>query len=99
VSVLLHDSGVSFKQFKQSYAAHTITYYNLVIPTVAAFNGTINLSQLPRRGPRLDPIRQSSSSTIDSRVRPRTRLPLGVLGTRWEGGAAEELVLGHFAER
>jgi hypothetical protein len=33
VSVLLHDSGVSFKQFNQFNAAYTITYYNLVIPT------------------------------------------------------------------
>jgi hypothetical protein len=36
VSILLHDSGVSFKQFNQFNAAHTIPHYNLVIPTESA---------------------------------------------------------------
>jgi len=33
VSVLLHDLGVSSEQFNQFNASHSITYYNLVIPT------------------------------------------------------------------
>jgi hypothetical protein len=33
-SILLHDLGVSFKQFNRFNASHSITYYNLVIPTI-----------------------------------------------------------------
>lgn len=66
---------------------------------VAALNGSIKLSQAPRPGPRIDPMRQPGSSTINSRVGPRTSLPSGVLGRCWEGGAGEELVLALFAER
>jgi hypothetical protein len=65
----------------------------------AALNGTLNLSWLPRPGPRIDPTRQLSSSTIDSRVGPRTALSSGALKRRWEGGAAEESVLALFMER
>jgi hypothetical protein len=67
----------------------------------AALNSTLNLSQLPRPrpGPRIDPTRQPGSSTIDSRVGPRTALSLGALKRRWEGGVAEESVLALFMER
>jgi hypothetical protein len=66
---------------------------------VAALNGSIQLRRLPRSGPCIDPTRQPSSSTINSRVGPRAPLPSGVLGRRWEGGTAEELVLALFTER
>jgi hypothetical protein len=66
---------------------------------VAALNGTLNLSRLPRPGPRIDPTCQPGSSTINSRVGPRITLPLGDLGRHWEGGVAEESVLALFKER
>jgi hypothetical protein len=66
---------------------------------VAALNGTLNLSRLPRPRPRIDPTCQPSSSTINSRVGPRTTLSSGGLGRRWEGGVVEESVLALFKER
>jgi hypothetical protein len=66
---------------------------------VAALNGSIQLRRLPRSGPRIDPARQLSSSTINSRVGPRAPLPSRVLDRRWEGGTAEESVLALFAKR
>ena len=70
---------------------------------VAAINGTLNLSRLPRvmprQGPTINPTLQRSSSTINSRVGSRTPLSSGLLGRRWEGGVAEKSVLALFAER
>jgi hypothetical protein len=66
---------------------------------VAALNGSIQLCRLPRSGPHIDPARQLSSSTLNSRVGPRAPLPSGVLGRRWEGGTAEASVLALFVER
>jgi hypothetical protein len=64
---------------------------------VAALNGTLNLSRLPRatprQGPAINPARQRSSSTINSRVGS------GLLERRWEGGVVEISVLALFAER
>ena len=46
MSVLLHDSGVSFKQFDQFNAAHSITYYNIVIPIEGLHEWVVKVSWL-----------------------------------------------------
>jgi hypothetical protein len=70
---------------------------------VQALNGSINLSRAPRLGPcpgpRIDPLKQLSSSSLNSRVAAQTTLPNGTLGRRWEGGVAEQSTLALFKER
>jgi hypothetical protein len=68
---------------------------------VKELNGSLNLSRAPApcSGPRINPLNQLSSSSLNSRVREQTTLPNRTLGRRWEGEPAKQLILALFEER
>jgi len=67
---------------------------------IAALNGSITVNRLPRPGPRLDRTPVLTSNNLRHRIGASTVIigdPLA--NRRWEGGAAEEVVLTAFANR
>jgi hypothetical protein len=65
---------------------------------VAALNGGITVNRVPRPGPRLDRTPVLTSNNLRHRIGASTVITGDPMANcRWEGGAAEEVVLTAFA--